>query len=270
MPEMSELYSPPVDRLLTLGEGPARAHPWPDYLEFGLHQEHVPDLIRMVTDDTLLWADSDSPEVWATIHAWRALGQLRAEEAVQPLVDLLPEVEDSDWAMEELPVVFRMIGPPAMQALSTYAADSANELWTRIAAARGLREIVEEHPGVRDEVVAVLIQILEKWYRNDETLNAFLIHDLVELRATEAAPLMEQVFAEGRVDLAVRGDWEDVQVDLGLLPERRTPRPRFLGAPRWGRDAPQPARRSGGKAKAKVNTKRKMAAQSRKRNRRRK
>ena len=38
---------------------------------FDLTLDHVPDLIHMMQDDGLHWADSDSDEVWA-------LGQLRA------------------------------------------------------------------------------------------------------------------------------------------------------------------------------------------------
>jgi hypothetical protein len=37
------------------------------------------------------------------------------------------------------------------------------------------------------------------------------------LQATEAAPLIEGAFAARRVDPMVMGDWEDVQVELGLL-----------------------------------------------------
>jgi len=62
----------------------------------GLGPQHVPDLIRMALDDELYWADSDSLEVWAPIHAWRALGQLRAEAAVQPLTRLLARIDDFD------------------------------------------------------------------------------------------------------------------------------------------------------------------------------
>ena len=58
---------------------------WPDYPALGLRMEHVPDLIRMTLDDELHGADSDSREVWAPLHAWRALGQLRAESAIKPL-----------------------------------------------------------------------------------------------------------------------------------------------------------------------------------------
>src|SRR5205814_135203 len=64
-------YSPPVDRLLKIGE--CKLQDWPDYLAFGLGPEHVPDLIRMVEDEELNEAPSESLRVWAPIHAWRAL-----------------------------------------------------------------------------------------------------------------------------------------------------------------------------------------------------
>src|SRR6516225_2960194 len=55
---------------------PFQSARWPDYRQFGLGPEHVPALLAMVKDDTLLDADVDDPESWAPIHAWRALGQL--------------------------------------------------------------------------------------------------------------------------------------------------------------------------------------------------
>lgn len=74
---MNRSYSVPLNRLLTYGD----CRNWPNYQELGLTQEYIPELIRMATDEELNWADPDSLEVWAPIHAWRALGQLRAEEA---------------------------------------------------------------------------------------------------------------------------------------------------------------------------------------------
>lgn len=266
---MSESYPPPVDRLLTLGEDAARTHPWPDYPEeHGLRPEHVPALIAMATDADLLWADGDATEVWAPVHAWRALGQLRAEAAVQPLVELLPEMEESDWVLEDFPVVFGMIGRAAIPALAAHLADTGNGLWTRINTAHGLAKIAGADPGARDEAVAALVRPLEKWYRNDVIINSFLITYLVDLRATEAAPLMERAFAEGRVDVTVRGDWEDVQVDLGLLPERRTPRPRLYPLLDAFPSAPPPPARPRREARRKAKDKRKAARRSRKRNRR--
>ena len=97
-------YQPPVERLLTYGESDRiRPDDWPDYPELGLGPEHVPDLIQMATDEALNEADAESTEVWAPLHAWRALGQLRAVEAVEPLLELFDRLEEDDWVHEELP-----------------------------------------------------------------------------------------------------------------------------------------------------------------------
>lgn len=63
-----ETYTPPVNALLNLGRpdgGPENA----DYSKFGIGPEHVPELIRLMLDQELAWADSDSPVVYARIHA---------------------------------------------------------------------------------------------------------------------------------------------------------------------------------------------------------
>ena len=76
--ERSRTYAPPVDQLLTFGEEWSKPDDWPDYLALGLGSEHIPDLIRMATNEELEEADDGSAEVWAPIHARRALGQLQA------------------------------------------------------------------------------------------------------------------------------------------------------------------------------------------------
>ena len=116
-------YPQPVDKLLTLGDA-RNMIGWPDYLALGLGQEHIPDLVRMALDEEL-WAGPETIEVWATIHAWRALGQLRAESAVEPLLSLLHRIDDdqNDWVGEEIPQVMGMIGPAAIPALAAYLAD---------------------------------------------------------------------------------------------------------------------------------------------------
>ncbi len=143
------IYQPPLDKLLTYGDPRETPDPaddvrhWPDYPGvFGLGAEHVPELIRMATDDTLTWADSDSLEVWAPIHAWRALGQLHAEAAAQPLLPLLLQGDDSDWVLEELPDVYGLIGAAAIPALSAYLADASHPVY-----AHHRQQLLDENRG---------------------------------------------------------------------------------------------------------------------------
>ncbi|MEA3376321.1 MAG: SEC-C metal-binding domain-containing protein [Chloroflexota bacterium] len=219
-------YPSPVSDLLTLGERRGQGG-WPDCRALGLGPEHVPDLVRMALDEDLYWADPDSDAAWAPIHAWRALAQLRAEEAVEPLTHLLPRIDehDDDWVGEELPRVFGHIGPVAIPVLADYLADDPHGLWARVAAAHGLEEIGTRHPEARSDAIDALTATLERFPDLDRTLNAFLISYLVDLDAVEAAPLMEHAFQADRVDLQVMGDWEDVQIELGLLDGRESPSP---------------------------------------------
>ena len=56
-------YTYPAKKLLTYGSCKEMTR-WPDYLKLGLTHEHVPELIRMVKDRELLWADQNSLAVW--------------------------------------------------------------------------------------------------------------------------------------------------------------------------------------------------------------
>jgi hypothetical protein len=132
--------------------------------------------------------------------------------------------------------------------------------------------VAHEYPERRDEAVAILAKQLEDWAHQSPGLNAFLIAELAELGANEAAPVMEAAFAAGAVDLSVNGDWEDVRIDLGLLDQRITPPTPFSPLdpdagepPVTGRVAP-----AGAHGSAKARARRKTEKQARKRNRKKK
>lgn len=266
---MQTQYGPTVAKLLTIGDAHNQRE-WPNYLDLGLRAEHIPELISLATDAKLFWSESESRDVWAPIHAWRALGQLRATEAIEPLIPMFHEFADSDWAEEELPEVFAMIGRAALPALSRYLTDDSYATWPRITAARCIERIAALDPAARDEAVAVLTRQMEQFATNDPDLNTFLINNLLNLKSVETAPLMERVFASERVDIFVQGDWEDVQIELGLRTERETPRPTFEFMP----PAPFPlmptnkAKSSASKAATKAKAKRKQSKASRKKNKR--
>jgi len=227
-------YTPPVNKLLTIGE-PESVNPdkWPDYMEFGLDPEHIPDLIRMATDRKLRdleeedYEDED-PDYWAPIHAIRALGQLHAETAIEPLVNLLAELKDDEWMFEELPFVYGMFGPAAIPALAAYLADSSHEMYSRAYASNGFNEIANRYPESREECIAAISKQLETFKENDEELNALIISDLLHLKAIETLPLIERAFEADKVDEFII-DLDDVLVGFGLKEREEIPNPFAFG-----------------------------------------
>ena len=149
--------SPLMEKLLALGE-PEIKQGWLDCAELEIGPEHIEELIGLALDESLNSAPSDSQEVWVPVHAWRALAQLHAAAAAEPLTHLLERIyeDDDDWVGEEMPRVFGMIGPPAISPLSEYLRANDHSVYARVAAVEGLQCIGSDHPEVRDEVVAVL------------------------------------------------------------------------------------------------------------------
>ena len=108
---------------------------WANYSqEFGLKSEHIPELIRLATD--LSFNDlyhEESPEVWAPLHAWRALSEFGQEASgvVTPLLGLITELEDDDYFRNDMPKVMAQIGPPAITELEKLLHGSSTELLTQ-------------------------------------------------------------------------------------------------------------------------------------------
>lgn len=260
---MTVPYLPPVDRLLKLGAEPARRRTWPDYRTLGLEPRHVPALIQMATDPALHAAAERDPAGWAPVHAWRSLAQLGAESAAEPLLALLEREIEHPWVVEEVPAVLGMIGRAALHGATLLLFDEERAEEVRLAAAAVIANVGHEHPDRRDEAAAILAKQLEDWNHQGRLLNAYLVADLVGLGEKDAAPLMEAAFAAHAVDLTVGGDWEDMQIELGLLAERTTPPPPETVMPLHREGSARPPTHAEAKAKAR----RKAEKQARKRNR---
>jgi hypothetical protein len=277
--ETNMTYTEPVSKLLTLGRP---EDPWTDYLALGITHADVPELVRLLRDDEIFQqapseerlTGEDLPDLYGQIHAWRALGQLRAEEAIPALLGILYQIdeEDNDWLSSDAPLVFGMIGSAAVEPLAGYLADDDNPTYARTTAASSLTRIAKAAPELRERCVRGIAAVLEKYETNDEGLNGFLIGDLVDLKAVEQIDLIKRAFEAEAVDESINGDVEDVQIDMGLLQERLTAaRPWRIGrfAPDLDKDFTVASSKLSSKEKKEKN-KRKQEKRSRKKNRKRK
>jgi hypothetical protein len=269
MPDFT--YSEKVSLLINLGEPET---PWPDYVAvFGLAQDDIPELIRIAVDEHTWEEDPASASVYRNVHAWRALGQLRAVEAVPQLLGILRWVDDyqDDWAGEDLPEALGMMGPEAIPMLSLYLSNPQNKLWARATASNTLVNNPNGFPDSRSLCIAAISDTLQKFQENDDVLNSCLVADLADLKAVESSQLVERAFQAERVDKMTMGDWEDFQVEVGLLEKRIT-------EPEYGWLPPAPKlddlyvveHRAAKKEDKKTKNKRKQEKASRKQNRKKK
>ncbi len=246
-------YIDPVRRLLSIGESREDdSAKWLSYAEtFGLGSEHIAELIRLACDEGLYGGDPESTEIWAPVHARRALGRLRAEASVSPLLAFLKSTgDDDDWAHTELPVVFGLVGPTAIQPVAGFISDHANSTFPAATAILGIKEIALRHPACRGECIGVLERLLERHGDTDPALNGFAVSALIDLEAVEAIDVIRDAFRCESVDISIAGDEEDVEIALRLRERRATPAPRYQMIPATWSGRPDARRETDGSSRA--------------------
>ncbi len=199
---------------------------WVDYPQrFGMTEQHIPELIEILTNEDLLWGvPGDSPEVWAPIHAARALGQLRVAEALPALVSLFPIIEkmgeNANWIGDEFPYIFALIGEPAILVLSGILANDSLHEPQRILASESLRQIGLYNPGSSEQCKNTLLTQLQHYQTNPYALNGFIEGGLCDLKAVEAMDLIREAHAARKVDVRIHGSVEWIEYELGFRAER--------------------------------------------------
>lgn len=221
--------SPRCQSLVMLGE-PDSVHrdPWPDYLMlYGFTDQDVPELLMMVADPAYDELDEDDPGVWASLHAWRVLGQLRNPVSVRPLIRLFPRLCEDDSALSELCLVFGLIGPAAIPALARRWQQPAHEQFVQVLAMDALTQVALHHPASREQVLNVFRDYLAEPSAHRRTMNGLLVSNLLDLQAVECIDAIREMYRRNIVDISCAGDIEDVEIELGLRDERETPKPDY-------------------------------------------
>ncbi|MBC8180402.1 SEC-C domain-containing protein [candidate division KSB1 bacterium] len=208
-------YSSPVNKLLTYGD-PRDFDDWPDYLKLGFTNKHIPELINLASETDLILSDAEEFENWATVHAWRVLGQLKAKEATKPLMNLFHELDDENWSDEELPTVFALIGASTLPFLARYLADTSHKISPRISAASCINEVGKLNKDVTENCIALLTVQLEKYEENPPELNGFLTWFLTDFKALDSLSTIKEAYQRECVDESLIGGFSNVEYELGL------------------------------------------------------
>ncbi len=196
------------------------------YVQLGIGPEHIPELIRMATDEDLLWAEPESAEVYAPQHACQALLYLKATRALEPLmVALFPMADDidtgnSEWLLEEVAKLFgKLADPSTLDQLERYYLTHQDCEERQYVCIQCFEEIATAQPGLRQTCIDKLVTQLEQYAHSDPEVNASLANALCEIKAKETMPLIRRAYAADRVDPGLMGEVEEAEYYMGLRTE---------------------------------------------------
>jgi hypothetical protein len=207
-------YQEPVAQILSLDLATDADDEWIDYVtKFGLSAADLPELTRLSWDEEPPNCDSGE---WVT-HSLRAIVSLDPAAGIDLYLQHLQQFPQDDFLHEEVAGISRHVGGIGIEALVKCMRDGTQDAWVRSTAARGLEVIGRSHPECRATCIQALTEQLQSYQeQDDDILNSALVDNLVDLKAVEAAPLIEEVFAARAIDEWLTGSWPAVQVELGL------------------------------------------------------
>lgn len=211
---MTQEYTPPVSHLLELG------YAWkdrPDYLqEFGFTVADIPELERLLFDESLYYVDGDDPHGWGHLHAMYALGELRDIEALKILIKAAVTLTENQALWDVIPEAMGKIGEAGIPYFTETFRIFRKSFMEASTLTEAIAKAGEYYPELRDTSIKALTDFLAEHPQNSKDVNANLIINLLDLKAIESALVMERAIQAGHVDEMLTGDWESIQVDLGL------------------------------------------------------
>ena len=164
----------------------------------------------------------------AQIHAWSILAHLGGKEGREFLIDELCVSCDigNDFFTNYFSELILAAGPEAVpELIARFENKQAGES-ILIEFASALADFAR-HGIEKETVLKALVAALQDDPRH-RSLKGMIISDLVEISADTYLEEIRRAFDENLVDVTIGGDFEDVEVALGLRSERSSV------APHWG------------------------------------
>jgi len=161
-----------------------------------LGDEAVAPLLEVLGDEDLQYEDARGGG-WTPVHAARILGELRAAEAVEPLMKWLG-VEGEALA-QAVPLALARIGEPALESLMVHACDRSHDLMGRAVALEALTRMTGPHPGFHDRVVDYLREIVRGEEKGEDEFRAFAVVNLCDISDDRAWDDILTAYKQNRI-----------------------------------------------------------------------
>lgn len=160
-------------------------------------------------------------------HALFLLAELKAEEALPAVLDLLRQGEEllDFWFSDFITVVFWEIiyrlGKNNLSALSDFIKEPDNYTYARSAVASSVEQMALQHPERKEEAAEWYGELFEFFIYNkedvriiDTDLIGLMVADCIELRAATLTETIEEMYENALVGIGITGTLEEVKKDI--------------------------------------------------------
>lgn len=199
-----------------------------DYVaKFGLTDADLP-ILKVMLESEKLYFNKDENKNLVNLHVAIAISQLGHEDGVALLINQIYKREtfDDDWIGELYPFVLANFGEK-MFGYAKQAYPLSKETYVRGVLGEAIKYVGIQQSALKPQAIELIVELLGNFSQQEKDDNALLINDLCELKAIEQLPLIKQAFDANKVDLSHMGDYEEVEIIMGVRTERSTPKPDF-------------------------------------------
>ncbi len=167
------------------------------------------------------------------IHALFLLTELNATESLDKVLQLLRQEEKllefwlGDFLNEEVWRTVYQLGKNQLEKLKDFVLEPNIYTFARSGICSAVEQIVYHEPERKPEIVKWIKDVLEYLLNNKDDENlidsdfiAFIVCDIIQLKARELLPLVKTFFDNGLVSVDICGNFEEVEDDTINRPEK--------------------------------------------------
>jgi hypothetical protein len=224
--DLESKYSQKIQQLFELGRESLMNREIPSYEAFQFNKEDIPELIKLATDYTYEDIDYTKYKIfgdrffYATIHALNVLGKLKAVESIASTLQKMDEEEgDNEFFNEALITYIGNMGSDGLDSFEEYIFNNP-ESYELLSVIDGIDKILEKEPSTVNRIEEIMIRYLKNVKTHPVPLS-FAISTLIDIGEDKHIDLIRETFKIKEVDELLRGNLEEIEIDLGLREDRR-------------------------------------------------
>lgn len=143
------------------------------------------------------------------------------------IIWLIREAADEDGIPYEFSDVFINIGPPAVDMLLQCARESPIDDLQDVFFSHAALASMQHNQYRRGDIIAALKQAIDDRLAYPVVDLTQLLQTMLDLRPTDELAYFREMYQPDKVDFGLSGDWEDIEIELGLRESRSTPKPDY-------------------------------------------